>query len=40
MYDPEELEKDGRIVILRPEMCQALPYLGNSLEVVKYDIIK
>lgn len=40
MRDHEKLEKDGRIVILRSVMCQALPYLCNSLEVVKYGIIK
>lgn len=40
MCDHEELEKDARIVILRSEMCQALPYLCNSVEVVKYGIIK
>lgn len=40
MCDHEELERDERVITLRPEMCQSLPYLGNDLEVMTDDIIK
>lgn len=40
MCDNEELERDGRVVTVRPEMCQSLPQLSNDLEMMKDDIIK
>lgn len=35
MCDHEELERDGRVVRLKPEVCQSLPYLNNDLEVMR-----
>lgn len=40
MYDNEDLERDGRLIALRPEMCHYLLYFSNDLEVIKDDIKK